>query len=155
MVVKIKSIGLFGMDSFDVTVETDISRGIPAFDIGGLPDASIKESRDRVRSAIRNCGFEFPTQRIIVNLAPADVKKYGSIYDFPILVSILFSTGVIQQDLDDCAFIGELSLSGEVRPVRSACTAAKNHAGIFIRFFRCKRTVFRQTCFRNRRLRRT
>ena len=83
MVVQVKSIGLFGMNSFDVTVETDISRGLPAFDIGGLPDASIKESRDRVRSAVRNCGFEFPAKRIVVNLAPADVKKYGSIYDSP------------------------------------------------------------------------
>ena len=117
MVVQVKSIGLFGINSFDVTVETDISRGIPAFDIGGLPDASIKESRDRVRSAIRNCGFEFPTKRIVVNLAPADVKKYGSIYDFPILISILFSTDMIKNNIDDCAFIGEISLSGDVRAV--------------------------------------
>ncbi len=117
MVVKIKSIGILGMDSFDVTVETDLLRGIPGFDIVGLPDASIKESRDRVRSAVRNCGFEFPVKKIIVNLAPADVKKYGSIYDFPILISILYATGMIQRDLEDCAFIGELSLSGDVRPV--------------------------------------
>ena len=82
MVVKIKSIGILGMDTFDVTVETDISRGIPSFDIVGLPDASIKESRDRVRSAVRNGGFEFPTKKIVINLAPADVKKFGSIYDF-------------------------------------------------------------------------
>lgn len=124
MVVKIKSIGIFGMNSFDVTIETDLSKGIPAFDIVGLPDASIKESRDRVRSAIRNCGFEFPVKRIIVNLAPADVKKYGAIYDFPILISLLFATGVIQQDLKDCAFIGELSLSGEVRPVNGVLPMA-------------------------------
>ena len=117
MVVQVKSIGLFGINSFDVTVETDISKGIPAFDIGGLPDASIKESRDRVRSAVRNCGFDFPAKRIVVNLAPADVKKYGSIYDFPILISILFSTGTIQNNIDDCAFIGEISLSGDVRPI--------------------------------------
>ncbi len=124
MVVKIKSIGLFGMNSFDVTVETDLSKGMPAFDIVGLPDASIKESRDRVRSAIRNCGFEFPVKRIVVNLAPADVKKYGAMYDFPILISILFATGMIQQDLEECAFIGELSLSGEVRSVNGVLPMA-------------------------------
>ena len=100
MVVQVKSIGLLGINSFNVTVETDISRGIPAFDIGGLPDASIKESRDRVRSAIKNCGFEFPTKRIVVNLAPADIKKYGSIYDFPILISILLSAGTINNNID-------------------------------------------------------
>ena len=117
MVVKIKSIGILGMDTFDVTVETDISRGIPSFDIVGLPDASIKESRDRVRSAVRNCGFEFPTKKIVINLAPADVKKSGSVYDFPILISILVSNGIINKDLYDCAFIGEISLAGDVRPV--------------------------------------
>ena len=117
MVVKIKSIGILGMDTFDVTVETDISRGIPSFDIVGLPDASIKESRDRVRSAVRNGGFEFPTKKIVINLAPADVKKFGSIYDFPILVSILVANGIINKDLNDCAVIGEISLAGDVRPI--------------------------------------
>lgn len=124
MVVKIKSIGILGMDTFDITVETDISRGIPSFDIVGLPDASIKESRDRVRSAVRNCGFEFPTKKIIMNLAPADVKKFGSIYDFPILISILVSNGIINRDLDDIAFIGEISLAGDVRPVNGVLPMA-------------------------------
>ena len=124
MVVQVKSIGLLGINSFDVTVETDISKGIPAFDIGGLPDASIKESRDRVRSAIKNCGFEFPAKRIVVNLAPADVKKYGSIYDFPILISILLSAGTIQNNIDNYAFIGELSLSGDVRSINGVLPMA-------------------------------
>lgn len=117
MVVNIRSMGLFGMDAFSVRVETDLSRGIPAFDIVGLPDASIKESRDRVRSAIRNSGFEFPVSKIVVNLAPADVKKMGSVYDLPILISILHSNNTISGDLSDSAFIGELSLGGEVRSV--------------------------------------
>ncbi|MBQ5564670.1 MAG: YifB family Mg chelatase-like AAA ATPase, partial [Clostridia bacterium] len=124
MVVKIKSIGILGMDTFDVTVETDISRGIPSFDIVGLPDASIKESRDRVRSAVRNGGFEFPTKKIVINLAPADVKKFGSIYDFPILVSILVANGIINKDLNDCAFIGEISLAGDVRPINGVLPMA-------------------------------
>lgn len=117
MVVTIKSMGLYGMEAFDVDVETDIAKGLPVFDIVGLPDVSIKESRDRVRSAIKNCGFEFPVRRIVVNLAPADVKKAGSVYDLPILISILVATGAIRNDLSGCAFIGELSLSGEVRAV--------------------------------------
>ncbi len=117
MVVKIKSFGLLGMEAFDVTVETDLSRGISAFDIVGLPDASIKEARDRVRSAMRNCGLSFPMQRVIVNLAPADVRKVGSLYDLPILISVLLASGQIGRELRDSAFIGELSLSGDVSPV--------------------------------------
>ncbi len=117
MVVNIKSMGLFGMDAFPVSVETDISKGIPSFDIVGLPDASIKEARDRVRAAICNCGFEFPKNKIIINLAPADIKKIGSIYDLPILISLLLANGALSCDAERSAFIGELSLSGEVRPV--------------------------------------
>lgn len=117
MVVKCNSLGLFGIDSFCVEVEIDISRGIPAFDIVGLPDTSVKESKDRVRSAIKNCGFDFPTTRIIINLAPADIKKEGPVYDLPILVSILKATGQINVNIDDCAFVGELSLSGELRRI--------------------------------------
>ncbi|MBQ8135396.1 MAG: YifB family Mg chelatase-like AAA ATPase [Clostridia bacterium] len=124
MVVNIKSMGLFGMDAFPVSVETDISKGISAFEIVGLPDASIKEARDRVRSAIRNCGFEFPTKRIVVNLAPADVKKVGSFYDLPILVSLLLSTGAISNELDDSVFIGEVSLAGELRSVNGVLPMA-------------------------------
>lgn len=124
MVVRIKSMGLFGTDAFEVDVETDVSNGMPAFDIVGLPDISVKESRDRVRSAIRNCGFEFPTNRIVVNLAPADIRKAGAIYDLPILVSLLLSTGSINNNLNDCAFIGELSLGGEIRPVNGVLPMA-------------------------------
>ncbi len=124
MVVKCNSLGLFGIDSFCVEVVADVSRGIPAFDIVGLPDASVKESKDRVRSAMKNCGFDFPTIRIIINLAPADIKKEGPVYDLPILVSLLKATSQINGDFDDCAFVGELSLSGEVRRINGVLPMA-------------------------------
>ncbi len=115
MVVKCNSFGLLGIDSFTVEVEVDVSKGVPAFDIVGLPDASVKESKDRVRSAMHNCGFKFPLSRIIVNLAPADIRKEGPVYDLPILMAILSATRQITTDMSDSAFVGELSLSGELR----------------------------------------
>lgn len=113
---SINSFGLFGMNAYGVSVEIDLSRGIPMFEIVGLPDTAVKESRDRVRSAIKNGGFEFPLGRVVVNLAPADVKKIGSLYDLPLFIGLLYVSGVIERDLSDCAFIGELSLSGEICP---------------------------------------
>ncbi|MDE5670199.1 MAG: YifB family Mg chelatase-like AAA ATPase [Eubacterium sp.] len=115
MFAKAKSLGIFGMNSFSVVVEADLSSGLPRFDIVGLPDAAVKESRERVRASIKNCGFDFPVSRITVNIAPADVKKEGSVYDLPIAVAILKATGQIKADISDYAFIGELSLDGEVR----------------------------------------
>lgn len=117
MVVKCNSFGLFGIDSYPVEVEVSLSRGIAAFDMVGLPDTAVKESRDRVRDAFKNCGFEFPTSRITVNLAPADTKKEGPIYDLPIFVAFLIATGNLSIDISDCAFLGELSLSGELRGI--------------------------------------
>ncbi|MGN1050871.1 MAG: YifB family Mg chelatase-like AAA ATPase [Acutalibacteraceae bacterium] len=117
MVFKCNSFGIFGMDSYRVEVEADVSMGMPAFDIVGLPDTAVKESRDRVRSALKNTGLLFPSKKVVVNLAPADLKKEGPMYDLPILMAILLSTGQIKKDLSKCAFVGELSLSGEVRPV--------------------------------------
>lgn len=117
MVVTCNSVGLFGLESYGVTIEADISKGLSAFDLVGMPDATVKESRDRVRAAMRNSGFEFPLSRITVNLAPAEIKKEGAIYDLPILVAILKATGQITENIDNCAFIGELSLNGDVRPV--------------------------------------
>lgn len=117
MVVKCKSFGLFGIDSYPVEVEASLSRGTASFDIVGLPDTAVKESRDRVRDAFKNCGFEFPISRITVNLAPADTKKEGPIYDLPIFMAILKATGNLSVRFDDCAFLGELSLAGEVRSV--------------------------------------
>lgn len=114
---KLKSLGVFGMEAFIVEVKADISRGLPSFDVVGLPDASVKESRDRVRAAIKNSGFSFPVGRITVNLAPADMKKQGSIYDLPILISLLKASEQIDVDTSNSVFIGELSLFGEVRPI--------------------------------------
>ena len=117
MFAKVNSEGLYGINTFNITVEADISSGMPRFDVVGLPDAAVKESRDRVRASIKNCGFTFPMSRITVNIAPADVKKEGSFYDLPIFVSLLRASGQIKTNLDDYAFIGELSLDGEIRSV--------------------------------------
>jgi magnesium chelatase family protein len=117
MVVSCKSLGLFGLESFMVTAEADITTGFPAFEMVGLPDTAVKESRDRVRSAMVNCGFIFPDQRITVNLAPAHIKKEGPLYDLPILITLLLATRQINCSLKNSAFIGELSLAGDVRPV--------------------------------------
>jgi len=107
--------GLNGVEAFLVTAEVDISRGLPAFEIVGLPDASVKESKDRVRAALKNSEFKFPVSRIIVNLAPGNIKKYGPIYDLPILLAVLSASGQIDFDNNDSIFIGELSLSGELK----------------------------------------
>ena len=115
MFSRIKSVGIFGMDSYMIEVEADISTGLPAFDIVGLPDTSVKESRDRVRAAIKNCGFKFPLGRITVNLAPADRKKEGSVYDLPVLLAILKSYNQLKADLNDSVIIGEVALDGKVR----------------------------------------
>ena len=117
MFSMVKSVGIFGINSYMLEIEADVSGGMPAFDVVGLPDAAVKESRDRVRAAIKNCGYKFPTGRITVNLAPADKKKEGTVYDLPIITSILKSIGQIVTNIDDCAFIGELSLSGELRGI--------------------------------------
>ncbi len=124
MVSIIHSAGLFGMDAFTVDVEADLSQGLPAFDIVGLPDAAVKESRDRVRAAIKNCGFNFPISRITLNLAPADLRKIGPVYDLPILISILKSGGQITVDTDKYLFAGELSLTGDLRPINGALAMA-------------------------------
>lgn len=116
MFAKVKSQGIYGLNSFDVVVEADISSGLPRFDVVGLPDAAVKESRERVRASIKNCGLTFPISRITVNIAPADIKKEGAVYDLPILVAILKASGQIKNNIDDYSFIGELSLDGEIRP---------------------------------------
>ncbi|MBQ1388160.1 MAG: YifB family Mg chelatase-like AAA ATPase [Clostridia bacterium] len=109
--------GLMGIEAYKVDVEAAISQGIPAFDVVGLPDAAVKESRERVKSAMRNCGFEFPLGHITVNLAPADIKKVGPLYDLPILIALLKMSGQLSVQTDDSVFIGELSLGGEVHSV--------------------------------------
>lgn len=117
MVVRCNSFGINGMDGYKVEIEASMQGGLPGFDMVGLPDAAVRESRDRVRSALKNCGFKLPSSHIILNLAPADIKKEGPIYDLPICVALLKLTGQVVTDISDCAFIGELSLGGETRGI--------------------------------------
>lgn len=117
MITKATSIGLMGMTAYTIEVEADISSGLPRFDIVGLPDAAVKESRDRVCSAIKNCGYDFPIGKITINLAPADIRKVGPVYDVAILISLLSATGQLNVNVDYCAFLGELSLGGDFRSV--------------------------------------
>ena len=124
MFSSIKSFGVSGIGGYGVSVEVYISNGLPSFDIVGLPDAAVKEARERVRAAIKNNGFRFPVSRLTVNLAPADTKKAGTVYDLPILVGILSAAGDIKRPAEDCAFLGELSLTGEVRPVHGVLPMA-------------------------------
>ena len=130
MFSRVKSVGIFGIDSYMIEVEADISNGLPSFDIVGLPDTAVKESRDRVRAAIKNCGFKFPVSRITVNLAPANRKKEGSIYDLPVLLTILKASGQLKADLEDSVTIGEVALDGMIRSVNGVLaltiTAAQN-----------------------------
>ena len=116
MVCNIRSLGLHGITGYEVSVECDLSGGLPAFTVVGLPDAAVNEARERVRAAIKNNGFSFPVSRITVNLAPAHVKKVGTLYDLPMLVGILCAGGQLKLKETDCAFVGELSLSGALRP---------------------------------------
>ncbi|MCL2678118.1 MAG: YifB family Mg chelatase-like AAA ATPase [Clostridiales bacterium] len=119
MLAIINSCAVFGINGHPLKVEVDVSAGLPAFDIVGLPDAAVRESKERVRAAIRNAGFEFPLRRLTVNLAPAAIRKVGSTFDLPIAVGILCATGQIsaQEYLAKTALVGELSLEGAVRPV--------------------------------------
>ncbi len=117
MLYPVRSLGLQGISGYEVTAECDLAGGLPNFDIVGLPDAAVKEARERVRSAIKNSGYAFPVGRITVNLAPANRRKSGTVYDLPILVGILAAAGLLPCDDPDCAFVGELSLSGTLRPV--------------------------------------
>lgn len=117
MVCKINSMGILGMNTYTVDVEVDFLKALPGFDIVGLPDTAIKESRDRVRYAIKNSGYKFPDARITVNLAPAELKKAGAVYDVPICLGILSVSGQIDLDLNEYAFIGQLSFSGDIRGI--------------------------------------
>ena len=124
MYSNIRSLGVTGVGGYEVSVEIYISNGLPAFDIVGLPDAAVKESRERVRAAIKNNGYKFPVSRMTVNLAPADKKKAGTVYDLPMLIGILAACGDIRQPPESCAFVGELSLTGELRPIAGALPMA-------------------------------
>jgi magnesium chelatase family protein len=125
MLASLRSATLFGVDSCPVHVEVDVGFGFPSFTMVGLPDASVRESRDRVRSAIRNSGFEFPPHRVTVNLAPADVRKAGASFDLPIALGILAASGVVERRLiADMVLLGELSLDGSINATRGVLPIA-------------------------------
>ena len=125
MLARVRSAVLQGIEAATVFVEVDVASGLPSFTTVGLPDSSVRESRDRVRAAIHNAGFEFPAERITVNLAPADLRKDGTAFDLPMAVGILAATGLVKPDLlERAALLGELSLDGRVRPVRGVLPVA-------------------------------
>ncbi|HLV08863.1 MAG TPA: YifB family Mg chelatase-like AAA ATPase [Halanaerobiales bacterium] len=119
MLSRVISASIMGIEAITIQVEVDLARGLPAFDIVGLPDAAVRESKERVRAAVKNAGYEFPVQRITINLAPGDIKKYGSHYDLAIAVGILAAGGLIKDEiLKKYLIAGELSLTGELRKVK-------------------------------------
>ena len=126
MLSKVISSAVLGIDAYPVEVEVDIaSRGLPFFSTVGLPDAAVKESKERVRAALKNTGFDFPLKQVVVNLAPADIKKEGSAFDLPIAIGMLIAEGVLTQDMvQGYLIVGELSLDGRVKPVRGALSTA-------------------------------
>ena len=121
MLSKLHTLGLRGIEGFDIRVEVDIAAGLPSYAVVGLPDAGIKESKDRVVAAVRNSGFDFPVKRITVNLAPAEVKKTGTHFDLPIALGVLAASGKVGKEaagrFETSVFIGELALDGALRPV--------------------------------------
>ena len=125
MLASLRSAAVVGVEALAVIVEVDVSFGLPVFTMVGLPDTSVRESRDRVRTAIRNSGFEFPGHRITVNLAPADIRKAGASYDLPIALGVLAANGVVEPRLvDGVVLLGELSLDGAIQPIRGALPIA-------------------------------
>ena len=138
MLAKVLSSAVIGIDAYIVEVEVDISQGLPSFSTVGLPEGAVRESKERVKAAIKNSGYHFPSDRITVNLAPADIKKEGSAFDLPIALGILAATGLVPKErYEDHLILGELSLDGLIRPIRGAlpmAVAAKEmgHKGVFL-----------------------
>ncbi len=125
MLAKVNSAALYGIDALRVEVEIDLASGLPQLATVGLPEGAVKESKDRIRAAVKNCGYTFQPNTITINLAPADIKKEGSAYDLPMAVGILAAEGSIQKTLlDEYLVIGELSLDGTIKAVRGALSIA-------------------------------
>ncbi len=125
MLARVLSSSLFGIDAYVVEVEVDIASGLPAFATVGLPEGAVKESKERVKAAIKNCGYEFPSRRITVNLAPADIKKEGAAFDLPMAIGILAATEVVRKEkLNQYFILGELSLDGQVKPIKGTLPIA-------------------------------
>ena len=137
MIAKITSGAVVGIDGFGVTVEIDLARGLPSFTIVGLPNAAVRESRERVTAAIRNNGFKLPQKRITVNLAPADIRKEGAAFDLPIAVGILLASRQVDSAVPDgMVILGELALDGKLKPVRGVlpvvCFAREQGCGCVV-----------------------
>lgn len=131
MLSKVKTMSLDGLNGYLVEIQSDVTGGLPSFDIVGLPDIRVKEAKERVRAAIKNCGVEFPSRKILVNLAPADKKKEGTFFDLPIAVGILYAIEEIRkiENLDELCFLGELSLDGKINKINGVlpmCIEAVN-----------------------------
>src|SRR3979490_1392378 len=125
MLASLRTAAVFGVEACPVHVEVDVSFGFPHFTMVGLPDASVRESRDRVRSAIRNSGFEFPPHRVTVNLAPADARKAGASFDLPLALGTLAASGVVaRRVIADAVLLGELSLDGSIHATRGVLPIA-------------------------------
>jgi magnesium chelatase family protein len=125
MLARVLSSAVFGIDAYVVEVEVDIAQGLPAFATVGLPEGAVKESKDRVKAAVKNCGYDFPSRRITVNLAPADIKKEGTAFDLPMAIGILAATEVVQKEkLSKYFILGELSLDGQVKPIKGTLPVA-------------------------------
>ena len=125
MLAKVNSAALYGIDALLVEVEIDVAAGLPQLATVGLAEGAVRESKDRIRAAVKNCGYSFPTKKITINLAPADIKKEGSAYDLPMAVGILAAEGLVQKDrLKDYLLAGELSLDGEIKPIRGGLPIA-------------------------------
>src|SRR5215470_3190532 len=125
MLARVRAAALQGIEAATVSVEVDVTSGVPSFTTVGLPDSAVRESRDRVRAAIRNAGFEFPVDRITVNLAPAELRKEGTVFDLPMALGILSATGLVKPArLEDTVVLGELSLDGHVRAARGVLPVA-------------------------------
>ena len=125
MLARVLSSSVLGVEAYQVEVEVDTARGLPQFNLVGLPEGAVKESKERVKSAIRNSGYEYPAGRITVNLAPADIRKEGSAFDLPIAVGLLIAEGVLQSArVQDYLILGELSLDGRLKPVRGGLPIA-------------------------------
>ena len=147
MMGHVRSMGLRGLDGYEISVECYITNGLPGFDVVGLPDAAVKEARERVRAAIKNCGYKFPVSRITLNLAPAGTKKTGTLYDLPMLLGILEASGLVKLPKTACAFLGELSLEGKLRPVTGVLPMARQSGSAW------RRSMSRRKTRQRRRLR--
>jgi magnesium chelatase family protein len=138
MLAKLRSMAVLGIEAFEVGIEADITDMLPSFTIVGLPDGAVRESRERVMSAIKNCGYDFPPRKVTINMAPADIRKEGSAYDLPIALGLLMASGQVDlQRVEDYAMVGELSLDGSVRRVKgmlsmAICTRDRKIRGMIV-----------------------